>query len=89
MRFQIRPRDDGRYDVVDVRTGQVHGSGVSLEAARLIQAAWLNDQARKERSPLIASAAASAAVLEGTGHHTPQNETALEVGRSPAMVRRA
>jgi hypothetical protein len=48
MRFQIRTRDDGDYEVVDVRTGQVRACG-SIHMARFIQATLLKVEQRKAR----------------------------------------
>jgi hypothetical protein len=49
MRFQIRTRNDGDYEVVDVHTGQVRECG-SIHMARFIQATLLKVEERKERS---------------------------------------
>jgi hypothetical protein len=46
MRFQIRIRDDGDYEVVDIRTGQTRYCGNSLFCARMAQAQLLAAEQR-------------------------------------------
>jgi hypothetical protein len=47
MRFQISIRGDGRYEVIDVRTGQTRFCG-SIDMARFIQATLLREEQRRQ-----------------------------------------
>jgi hypothetical protein len=50
MRFFIRVRDDGRYEVFDVQTGQIRFVGVTPHGARYAQAV-LNQQELRRNIP--------------------------------------
>lgn len=50
LRFQIRTRDDGRSEVVDVFTGQVRGIGSSPGFVRFVQASLVKEQERKDKA---------------------------------------
>ena len=47
LRFEIYPRSDGRFEVVDRITGQVRACG-SPSMALFIQATLLSEQQRKD-----------------------------------------
>jgi hypothetical protein len=48
LRFQIYPRRDGSYEVIDTQTGQVRACG-SIQMAYFIQATLENVELRKLR----------------------------------------